>query len=414
MTARVHVLGAGIVGTCCALALQREGFAVTLVDRDEPGRGCSFGNAGIIHTGGCIPLATPGMLGSVPRMLLDPDSALVIRWRHLPRLLPWLLRMLSCARASRVREISRAMAALSTLARQAYEPLIAEAGADALLRARGELHVYRTRAAFDAARAEMEVRRGFGIPVQDLQGGEIRELEPALSPALIHAHYQPASAFVTSPLRLVQSLAHLFVRNGGTLVRAEVLRTSRRTGGGALLHTTAGVLDAARLVLCAGAHSRPFAAAFGADVPLETWRGYHIMAPGGSVPVNGVVVDGDMHFAVTPMEDGLRVAGLIELASLDAAPNYARADLFVRLARGLFPAFPDQVDSRWMGHRPGMPDTLPVIAPAPAHPGVWLAFGHGMLGLTLGAVTGTLVADMVSGRTPRVDLSPYGADRSFA
>lgn len=411
MSASVHVLGAGIVGLCSALALQRDGLKVTVMDRGEPGRGCSFGNAGIIHTGGCIPLATPGVLASVPAMLLDPDSALVIRWRHLPRLLPWLLRMLASSRPARVREISRAMAALSTRAREAYGPLLAQASAQDLLRPRGELYVYRTRQAFEAARADMEVRRSFDIPVQDLEGGAIRELEPALAPELAYAHYQPASAFVTNPLRLVQSLAQLFVRNGGTLLRTEVLQVTPRAQGGALLHTSTGAIEAPRMVLCAGAHSRPFAARFGAPVPLETWRGYHIMAPPNCVPLNGVVVDGDMHFAVTPMEEGVRVAGLIELASLEAEPNYARADLFVRLAKGLFPDFPDQVDSRWMGHRPGMPDTLPVIAPAAAHEGVWFAFGHGMLGLTLGALTGQLVADMVSGRPPQVDLSPYDARR---
>lgn len=411
MSKHVHVLGAGIVGICSALALQRDGHEVSVIDRDEPGRGCSFGNAGIIHTGGCIPLATPGILKDVPKMLLDAQGALVIRWRHLPTLMPWLLRMVAASRPSRVAEISRALASLSTIARAAYLPLLDEAGARDLLRPRGELYVYRTRQAFEAANGDMTVRRSFGIPVEDLTGDAIRELEPALSRDFAFAHYQPASAYMASPLRLVQSLAQLFVRRGGRLLRTDVREVTPLEGGGARLHTALGDMDTGHFVLCAGAHSGKFAARLGTPVPLETWRGYHIMVPHADVGLQGVVVDGDMHFAVTPMEDGLRVAGLIELASLEAPPDYARADMFVKLAKGLLPAFPDSPVSRWMGHRPGMPDTLPVIAPARHHRNVWFAFGHGMLGLTFGAVTGQIVSDMVAGRAPQVDIAPFRADR---
>ncbi|MSQ18744.1 MAG: FAD-dependent oxidoreductase [Betaproteobacteria bacterium] len=191
MSERFTVLGAGIIGVCTALALQRDGHQVTIIDRNEPGTGCSFGNAGIIHTGGCIPMATPGILKRVPKMLLDPEGALVIRWRYLPRLLPWLFKMLAAARPTRVEEICRALAHLSLQARSAYLPLLSEAGASALLRPRGELYVYRTKEAFDAEAWSMQVRRGFGIPVEDLDANAIRDLKPALSPNYQFAHYQP-------------------------------------------------------------------------------------------------------------------------------------------------------------------------------------------------------------------------------
>ncbi len=411
MSERFTVLGAGIIGVCAALALQRDGHAVTIVDRDEPGHGCSFGNAGIIHTGGCVPMATPGILKAVPKMLLDPDGALVIRWRYLPRLLPWLLKMVAAARPERVEAICRALAPLSLAARNAYLPLLAEAGATGLLRARGELYVYRSKAAFDAEAWAMQVRRGFGIPVEDLDASAIREMEPALSHDYRFAHYQPASAFMVSPLRLVQNLATLFVQKGGTIRRADVRNVRPGNQGGAILDTSVGELNADHLVICAGAFSKPFTASFGVDVPLESWRGYHIMVPATGIPLNGVVADGEMHFGVTPMEDGIRVAGLIELASVDAPPNYARADLFVRLAKRLIPTFPDEPTSRWMGHRPGMPDTLPVIGRAPRHSRVYFAFGHGQLGLTFGAVTGQAVADLAAGRRGTIDLTPYAAER---
>jgi glycine/D-amino acid oxidase-like deaminating enzyme len=411
MTERFTVLGAGIIGVCTALALQRDGHQVTIIDRDEPGRGCSFGNAGIIHTGGCVPMATPGILKGVPKMLLDPEGALVIRWRYLPRLLPWLFKMLAAARPERVTAICKALAHFSLQARNAYLPLLDEARASALLRPRGELYVYRTKAAFDAEAWSMRVRRGFGIPVEDLGAGAIRDTEPALSTDYQFAHYQPASAFMVSPFRLVQSLAALFVRKGGVIQRANVEAVRPGNEGAAVLSTSEGEVSAAHLVICAGAFSKPFAAAFGVDVPLESWRGYHIMVPSAGVPLNGIVADGEMHFAVTPMEDGIRVAGLIELASVDAPPNYARADLFVRLAKRLLPTFPDTPASRWMGHRPGMPDTLPVLGRAPRHPKVYFAFGHGQLGLTFGAITGQTIADLVAGRTVANDLAAYDALR---
>lgn len=216
---------------------------------------------------------------------------------------------------------------------------------------------------------------------------------------------------MVSPFKLVQSLAALFVQKGGVIQRAHVEQLRPGHDGAAILNTSAGAVRAEHLVICAGAFSKPFAAAFGIDVPLESWRGYHIMVPSAGVPLNGVVADGEMHFAVTPMEDGVRVAGLIELAGVDAPPNYARADLFVRLAKCLIPTFPDTPASRWMGHRPGMPDTLPVLGRAAGHPKVYFAFGHGQFGLTFGAVTGAAIADLVAGRTAPSALAAYDALR---
>lgn len=409
--AEFTVLGAGIVGVATALALQRDGHSVRVIDRDEPGRGCSFGNAGIIHTGGCVPMATPGIIKGVPGMLLDPEGALVIRWRYLPRLLPWLFKMLAAARPSRVDEICKALAAFSLNARSAYLPLLKEADAESLMNPRGELYVYRTQAAFDAAAWEMSVRRGFGVPVETLTPEAIRDMEPCLSPEFRFAYYQPASAFMVSPLRLVQTLARLFVSKGGRINQADIRDVRPDGQGGAVLATDKGDVAAPNLAICLGAHSKPFAARFGANVPLESWRGYHIMVPQGDIGLRGVVADGDMHFGVTAMEDGIRVAGLIELASVEAPPNYARADMFVKLAKRMIPKFPDVPASRWMGHRPGMPDTLPVIGRAGAHRNVYFAFGHGQLGLTFGALTGQVVADLVAGRPSGFDLSPYAYER---
>ncbi len=407
----VGVLGAGIVGVCVALALQRDGHAVTLIERDEPGRGCSFGNAGIIHTGGCVPMSTPGNILTFPRTLFDPESALRIPACDLPRLMPWLLRMLAQSQPARVQANAKALAPLALAAAKAYDPLLREAGCEDVMRPRGELYVYRTEAAFKAAEWEMKLRREFGVPVENLEGGAIREMEPALSTEYRYAHWQPASRFVTSPLRLTQSLAALFVAKGGTILKADVSETRPDGSGGATLVTSNGEIRAEKLVICAGAFSKKFAARFGADIPLQTWRGYHVMAPYEGITMNGLVADGEKHIAVSPMEDGLRVAGMLEIANLDSPPNYERTDMFLRLAKSMIPAFPSTVDRRWMGNRPGMPDSLPVICRAPRHENIYFAFGHGTLGLTFGAVTGQLIADLAANRKPPIDLWPYRATR---
>jgi D-amino-acid dehydrogenase len=403
------VLGAGIVGVCSALALQREGWRVTLIDRDAPGQGCSFGNAGILHSGGVLPFARPGILGMVPRMLFDRESALVLNWRYLGSLAPWFARFLWASRPSQVERASRALAPLALGARAAYDPLLREAGAQDLLRPRGELYAYRTREGFEAERADMNARRALGLPVEELNQAELHALEPAIAPDYRYAWYQPASAYIANPARLVQRLVALFTARGGEFRSLDVRSVSPTT-----LLTDHGSLEVENLVICAGAHSRAFAAALGCNAPLQTWRGYHIVVPSNSVPLNGLLVDGDMHFAVTPMEDGIRAAGLVEFASLEAPPNYDRADLFLKLGRRLLPDFPREAQSRWMGHRPGMPDSVPVIGRSPTYPNVYFNFGHGTLGLTFGPITGGLLADVAAGRRGALDPDPYDPARYAA
>lgn len=405
------VLGAGIVGACVALALQRDGHKVTLIDCQEPGHGCSFGNAGLLHSGGCVPLASPGSLRQLPAMLADPQGALRISWAHLPVLLPWLLRFLGQARADRVQHNVRALQALLRHARPAYAELLRDAGLRELVRPGGELYVYRGEASFRAAQWEMQLRREQGVPVHDLGADEVHALEPALAPAYRHGHYLPDSDYVLSPAGLVQGLVTHFSRQGGKVLRREVRQARPHESGGAMLHTDQGPLHASGLVLCCGAWSGRLAEQLGTRVPLESWRGHHIMVGGEAPPLGRVVVDGDKHIAVTPMAQGMRVAGYLEMAGLERPAHPRRGGMLLALARDMLPGFPDTVTSTWMGHRPGTPDSLPVIGPEPRCKNVYYAFGHGQLGLTFGAVTGRLLADLVAGRQGVIDPRPYRAGR---
>lgn len=405
------VIGAGAVGVSCALWLQRDGHRVTVIDRLPPARGCSYGNAGILQTGAVVPIATPGVLRQVPRMLLDPDQPLVIRWQYLPHLMPYLLRFIAAASPRRVEAISHALAAVLGLAVPSYRSLLEAAGGLDLIHQTGELYVYESEASYQAARPGHELRRRRGIAVEDIDPQELRQLEPALAPIFRHAVYLPDSVQTVNPYRVIAHLAEDFVRNGGEIVAETVQDIAVGAAGPEAIITDAGRRPVDGLILAAGAYSRPWAARLGSRVPLDTERGYHLMLPEPGVSMRVPVLSGDYRFVITPMIDGIRLAGTAELARLDAPPNYRRAERLLKLAQRIVPGLDGKNRVPWMGHRPSTPDSLPVIGRSPHFRDVYFAFGHGHLGLTLGAVTGRLVADLAAGRSPAVDLAPYRVDR---
>ena len=408
---RFTVLGAGVVGLCCAAFLQRDGHAVTLVDRADPGTGTSSGNAGLIHIDGTTPVATPGIVRRIPGMLLDPAGPLVVRWRYLHRIAPWLARFAWAARRSRVEDISIALASLLDRSDEAWRILIREAGAEDLWRESGELHVYRRKAAWEAAQESHALRRRRGARLEELTVAEMRQLEPALARDLHAGVYSPGASSITHPLHLSERLFELFRRRGGEFVRENVTRIETGAEGRIRLATDGGVREADSLVIAAGAFSRPFARAAGSRVPLDTERGYHLWLPRPGVELRRPIVVGDHFFGIVPMTGGVRLAGTAEFAGLDLPPYWERADILGELAAPFVPGLRLEGAERWMGHRPALPDSLPVIGRAPGRRDVLFAFGHGHLGLTMAAVTGRLVADLAGGRAPPVDMAPFAAER---
>ncbi len=411
--ARPHytVLGAGIVGASAALALRLEGFPVTLIDRDAPGRGASYGNAGLIQTGMPIPVATPGMMRLLPKYLIDPQSPLSIRWRQLPRLAPFRVRLAAAARPARVAEIVPAIQAIAALAGEAHRALAREAGAEHLFASRGLLFVYPSAAAFRADAAMMALFEHAQAPVERLGEDEIRQMEPALERGYRWAYHLPDNFFTTDPGGLTARYAARFQALGGELVRDHVHDIELGADGPRALRCESGARKIDRLVLALGAHGGPLLRRLGLRLPLESGRGYHLMLPAPGAEIHGPVIDGEAHFAATPMAGGVRLAGTIEFAGLDAPPNWKRADMLYGLAKRMLPALDDRDAERWMGHRPMMPDSLPVLGPAPGQPRVLLALGHGQFGMTLGAISGRIIADLAAGRAPPLDLAPYRADR---
>jgi D-amino-acid dehydrogenase len=412
---RVGVIGAGMVGVCAASWLQRDGHSVFLVEAAEPGRGASFGNAGCFNGSSITPVAMPGVVSDVPHWLLDPLGPLSLRWNYLPAIAPWLLRFIRAATPQQVRATARALRPLVGPTLETLTPLVGAAGAEDLVHRFGHLYVYRSAESLEKDRLAWDLRRENGVEIDEFDADELRQLEPALSRDYMRGVLVRENGHTSNPLKLVERLVEHFARSGGELVRARA-RGFRLEGGRlAAIQTDTGDLPADAAVVCAGAHSKPLAAALGDRVPLETERGYHLMIRDPEAMPRIPTADADGKFVATPMETGLRFAGTVELAGLQAPPDWRRAYILLEQGRKMLPGLaashPEERLSVWMGHRPSLPDSLPVIGTSSATPDVIYAFGHGHVGMTSAPMTGKVVADIVTGRPPAIDIAPFSPRR---
>jgi D-amino-acid dehydrogenase len=405
------VIGAGIIGVCSALYLQREGLRVTLVDRTGPGKGATEGNAGNLGVASCVPASLPGMLPSVPRLLLDPEEPLSVPWARLPSMVPWFLRFALAGRRQRVEEIADARYTLLSRLFDAYDPLLADAGAETLIRRDGLLHIFEDAKYLASSQYVIDLRRRRGIQVREISGDEAREMEPALGPGIVGAVFLPDVAVTVNPLRLAQVLAKSFVRQGGTLLTETVKGFELGAEGTPRVVTDVATHAPDLIVLAAGAWSRPLAAQLGCKLPLVAERGYHVMFPEPGIQLRMCVNSRDRHVAVTPMEHGLRFSSIAEFTDPDAPPNPAHTNVIERKAKSLFPTLNVEGATRWVGPRPSLPDSKPVIGPAPRHPNVLFAFGHDHIGIAVAAITGKLIGELAAGRPPSIDLTPFRPDR---
>ncbi|HYD06799.1 MAG TPA: FAD-binding oxidoreductase [Reyranella sp.] len=411
MNKSITVIGAGLVGVCCARHLQREGFSVRLVEKGEPGRGASFGNAGSFGTASCVPFALPGILKKVPKMLLDSESPLKLRWSHVPSALPWFVRSIANSRRSRVEEIAAARNSLLLHVHDGYAPLIEEAGAEQWVNRDGLLLTFESEAAFEGAAYALDLRRRNGVHMDILDGNEVRQIEPALAPSVVRAVSLPDVHRTIDPFRLCSALAQDFRRRGGEIVNAEVRGFEIGAEGPTRIITDTGSLDVEQVVIAAGVWSRPLAAQLGTRVPLEAERGYHVMFANPGFGLRRAITSVDRSISLADMHEGIRASGVAEFAAPDAPPDYRNADMVMRHARQLLPGLKGEPASRWMGPRPSHPDSKPVIGRSPRHSNVFFAFGHDHLGLTMAGITGKLVAELATGKPTTVDLAPFRPDR---
>ena len=414
----VVIIGAGIVGAASAIELLRDGHRVTIVEPGDPGgeQAASYGNGTLLNPSSVIPMSSPGLWKKVPGYLADPLGPLAIRWSYLPKLLPWLRRFIQAgATEARVSATAHALAPLLADSPGLHRRLAEEAGVVELITRQGVLFVFPDRAAFEAEGLSWRLRRETGTKWLELDEDEIRQREPALHRRYKFAVLVEENGQCRDPGRYVAALFRHAEELGAVINRTSATGLRIEAGRLRAVLTEAGEIECDKAVLAAGARSKALAQAAGDYVPLETERGYHAVIENPGIDLRHPMMpsDGKMAFAMTPA--GLRIAGQVELAGLEAAPNWKRAEVLLRFARTAYPGLPadvtpDQVKV-WMGHRPSTPDGLPCIGPASGCPDVVHAFGHGHVGLTAGPMTGKLVADVIGGRVPAIDLSPYSPRR---
>ncbi|OJT95684.1 MAG: amino acid dehydrogenase [Rhizobium sp. 63-7] len=407
----VIVVGAGIIGASIAFALQSRGRQVTLIDKGEPGRGTSFGNMASI----ALDFAAgsgPTTWKRIPRWLLDPEGPVWLRASYAPKMIPWFLRFLAAGRPARLRDIEDAGMSLSAHALSDMRTMLQAIGAPELITDEGCLAIYETEAEFSADRGHLELLHRYRLDHEVLSGNAIRDHEPTLSPGIAKALLLPDNKSIRNPYQLVVKTAEAAQALGAQFRSGAVRTVEKKPGGGVVVVLENGErLEAGAAVLAAGVHTRFLADALGEPIPLETERGYHtqIMKPG--IAMRYAIIWPHRAFMVTPTAGGIRVGGNVELAGLDAAPDYRRARVLVRHAQRALPGLKAEETSEWMGHRPALPDTIPIISASSKLPGVWYATGHGHLGLTYSATTARLMADMVTGAKTDVDMAPFRIDR---
>lgn len=405
------VIGAGVVGVSAALWARMRGLTVVLIDPDEPGAGTSSGNAGTIATYGCLPVNDPSVLTGLPGLLFGADSPLSVDWAHALRNPGWMLAFLANCRASRSARIAGHLADLLAQADAGINPLIAAAGAEDLVKARGQITIWSTEAGARAADAGLARRRALGVEVADLSPGQARDMEPGLTLPIIRAVHYPGARHVTEPQALVRRFHAAFAGMRGVTV-AERVTSVEEGAQGVTIRTTGGDLRTGRVVIAAGAFSGLIPGSGAEHLPLGTERGYHLMFAGQAERVTRPVGWSEGGFYATPMSGGLRLAGTVEIAAPGKAVNRRRLDYIARRGREMFGDLPAPA-SEWLGFRPTMPDSLPVIGMAPGKERVIHAFGHQHLGLTLGGITGRIVADLAQGRAPNAGIDAFAPGRRF-
>ena len=381
--------------------------------RAGPGAGASRGNGGILARCAIVPVTTPGIVRRAPRMLLDPDGPLFLRWSYLPRLLPWLLPYVSNARRDRVAHIAQALAPLLNDSVAEHRALAAGSAAARRIKPSDYLFLYDNRAAFEADQFAWDLRAAAGFRWEVLEGGAVRECEPAVAPSCGCAIRLDDHGAIASPGDYVEELAGEVTRLGGALRRAEVTDLQPHGDGLRIVirDDPAGGINVSAAVIASGAWSGPLGRKFGANVPLESERGYHLHFHRASGAPRTPLMYARRKIVATPMDGDLRMAGIVEFGGLRAGKSAAPLRTLRRTARELLPRLRAESQEEWLGHRPATTDSLPLLGPSPRDPRVFFACGHHHIGLSAGPRSGRLVAQMVCGQAPDTDMSPYRADR---
>ncbi|WP_120499597.1 FAD-binding oxidoreductase [Roseovarius sp. EL26] len=407
----IIVIGAGVVGISVALELARQGHNVRVLDREGVAAQASQGNAGAFAFTDIVPLATPGIMRKAPKWLLDPLGPLSVPPRYALKIAPWMLRFWRASWRDRYAHSLMAQTTLMGLAREALERQITGTDGENLIRREGQMQLFEGAREFQESLGAWDLRRAHGIEFELLESAEaIAEIQPGIDPRFTHAGYTPQWINTVDPKAWVEHLAQAFVALGGVIDQGDI-RALENDGDGVRLIGADGLIKADKVIVACGAWSHHLARTVGDRIPLETERGYNTTLPDGAFDLRTHLTFGGHGFVVSRINDGVRVGGAVELGGLKLAPNYKRADILLNKAAQFLPGLETDGGTQWMGFRPSMPDSLPVIGASKRAGNVIYAFGHGHLGLTQSAATAELVASIVRGEAASISTAPYSPTR---
>jgi D-amino-acid dehydrogenase len=409
---RIIIVGGGVVGIATAALLAEAGHNVTVIDRSGLAEETSKGNAAALAFSDIMPLASPKILLRAPKWLLDPLGPLTIRPSYLPRLTPWLWQFWKASLPSRYRASIETQTALMRLAETEMMALVDRAGIAGMVRHDGSLELYESEAELNAASAGWGQREQAGIAFEHVRGQRLAELQPGLSPRFVAGTFVPGWKTVSEPQAFALALWAHAQRCGATFEKAEIAGLERSEAGPSVRLADGTTRGADRIVICAGAWStRLINPVTRLRIPLDTERGYNTTLPKGAFDLKRQLIFGNHGFVMTPLSTGVRVGGAVELGGLDLPPNYARSKSMLEKAATFLPGLKTTGGVEWMGFRPSLPDSLPVIGTLPEDPSILLGFGNGHLGLTQAAAMGRLIADLAGDRTPSIDIIACRPDR---
>jgi D-amino-acid dehydrogenase len=407
----IAIIGGGIIGVCIAAYLAEAGQRVTVYDRTGICEETSSGNAAALAFSDVLPLAHKGMLRQVPKWLMDPLGPLSIPPAYLPKLLPWLVRFWRAGAAEKYEGGLKAQAAMMRLAEAEWAGLMARSATKDMLREDGSLELYESEREFEASLPGWAARNRFGIEYRHLRQHELAAFQPGLSGRLVRGTFVPVWKTVSDPKHLGKAIWRYAEEKGATFIKGDVGLVMPSKGGIVIQLRDGRTVKARHLVLAAGAWSHLLARQLGDRIPLETERGYNTTLPAAAFDVKRQLIFSGQGFVITPLATGLRIGGAVELGGLHRPPNYARSKAMLDKAKAFLPGLDMRGGREWMGFRPSLPDSLPVIGRASSNQNVHYAFGHGHLGLTQAASTARLIRDLISGQAPAIDISPFSAQR---
>ena len=405
----VAVVGAGIVGICTSYFLQKSGFKVTLIDKEEPGTMTSFGHACTFADYANIPVNSPSLFKQIPSMLLKKDGPLAVDFLYIFKNLPWAYQFLKNCRKEKVEEIAKSLANFLKHARLSYDNIFEEVEVSQYIKNEENIYLFDSKKSYHEYSFATSLRKENNIKVRELNKKEIHDLEPNLAPVFYAGQLFVGSRHTTNPLAISRKIFESFIKNGGKSIRENVKNVIQKDNSIDII-LPKEKLEFDEIIICAGAWSNSIAKMVGENFPLDTERGYHVLFETDQQLINRPIAWSESGFYLIQIEEGIRAAGTVEIAGLDKPHNYKRTDMIERQARKILPQL-GKVKSTWMGRRPTLPDALPIIGKSKKNKNIFYAFGHQHIGWTLAAVTGRAIDSLVKGSQPNFDIEAFNPTR---